>query len=145
MSGQCMRRRSLDRPISTNCLCGVAKREQRMVGGIETEVNEYPWQVGLVLRETSSVQCGGSLISNMWVLSAAHCTKGIHASQAQALLGEHDITISAESTMIRKDISYYVNHPNYQRNTTNYDFTLIKLSTAINFCCCPSYPPYLSP
>ena len=54
-----------------SCKCGVAQRATRIVGGTETEVNEYPWQVGLV-------QTGGrTLISDRHVLTAAHCTTGL--------------------------------------------------------------------
>ena len=47
-----------------DCKCGLAKRSTRIVGGQVTEVNEYPWQVGLVTIHASSVWCGGSLVSN---------------------------------------------------------------------------------
>ena len=61
---------------SCDCSCGVAQRTSRIVGGVETEVSEYPWQAGLVDKGSSSIWCGGSLLNSKWVLTAAHCTKG---------------------------------------------------------------------
>ena len=63
--------------IGGDCYCGLAERATRIVGGEDTEVNEYPWQAGLVTRgQRDFVWCGGSLISSNWVLTAAHCTAG---------------------------------------------------------------------
>ncbi|CAL4190386.1 unnamed protein product, partial [Meganyctiphanes norvegica] len=62
-------------PPSGRCVCGKANRGTRIVGGQTTEVNEYPWQVALVSRGSSGVFCGGSLINDRWVLTAAHCTQ----------------------------------------------------------------------
>lgn len=43
-----------------------------IVGGFETSVEDNPWQIALLLY--SSLRCGGSIISDRWILSAAHCT-----------------------------------------------------------------------
>merc|ERR1712212_1437913 len=53
------------------CNCGLASRKKRIVGGKETEVSEYPWQIGMVHTGKSSVWCGGSVISDQWILTAA--------------------------------------------------------------------------
>merc|ERR1712215_259400 len=63
-----------------DCYCGLANRgpTAKIVGGKETGVNEYPWQV---LVRSSKGTFGGSLISNQWVLTGAHCVdKGTMAS-----------------------------------------------------------------
>merc|ERR1712080_400146 len=53
------------------CQCGVkgGSANGRIVGGQETEVHEYPWQVGLVSRNGRSPWCGGTLISSTHVLT----------------------------------------------------------------------------
>nr|XP_027215272.1 chymotrypsin-like protease CTRL-1 [Penaeus vannamei] len=51
-------------------------RANRIVGGVETEVNEYPWMVSLVDGSGYYHFCGGSIISSQWVVTAAHCAVG---------------------------------------------------------------------
>ena len=48
------------------------------IGGQEAEVNEFPWAALLLLRSSETnrtSRCGGSLISDRHVLTAAHCLK----------------------------------------------------------------------
>ena len=68
---------------SCDCTCGEAQRATRIVGGVETEVSEYPWQAGLVSKGSSSVWCGGSLVNSKWVLTAAHCMVNKGAGEIQ--------------------------------------------------------------
>ena len=55
--------------------CGVVNRVAKIINGQETEVHEYPWHVGLVYDENSAIWCGGSIISSIWILTAAHCVE----------------------------------------------------------------------
>ena len=91
---------------SCDCSCGVAQRATRIVGGVETEVSEYPWQAGLVDKGSSTVWCGGSLLNSKWVLTAAHCTDTVTANQIQVRreeggLSNDDISGSAWRTQLR--------------------------------------------
>ena len=45
----------------------------RIVGGKETSIQNWPWQVGLQSPHDGSIFCGGSLLNKEWVITAAHC------------------------------------------------------------------------
>jgi len=137
-----------DAASSSDCQCGLAARRVKIVGGEDTEVNEYPWQVALVYLGFSMVQpyCGGSLISDQWILSAAHCTKSRgDVEYWKAVLGEHDYMISTETDHIRADIELIVDHPEYDDETVNFDFTLIKMTEKIDFSTYPHIRPICLP
>jgi trypsin len=44
--------------------------KQRIVGGVPADIKEHPWQVALIVN---GGLCGGSIIAQNWVLTAAHC------------------------------------------------------------------------
>jgi len=45
--------------------------EDRIIGGTDSELHEFPWQVAVILKRVFF--CGGALINDEFVLSAAHC------------------------------------------------------------------------
>jgi secreted trypsin-like serine protease len=60
--------------------CGVSNDVNRMVdgkiaGGVETAPNEFPWQAYLQveMEDGYTSNCGGSLISERWILTTAYC------------------------------------------------------------------------
>lgn len=47
--------------------------DARIINGFLTTIEENPWQVSL--QQSGSHICGGSIIADKWVLSAAHCNR----------------------------------------------------------------------
>jgi len=47
----------------------------RIVGGKRTDIKDNPWQVALIVTQSDGLSylCGGSIIAQKWVLTAAHC------------------------------------------------------------------------
>merc|ERR1719220_1436258 len=126
-----------------DCTCGIAKRSTRIVGGQEVEVNEWPWQAGMVWSGSSSVFCGATVISNEWILTASHCVDGTAASEIQMLLGEHDYWDSDEP--VRMDISEIIMHPDYNSNTVDQDFALLRMANPIDWAANPNTRPACLP
>lgn len=54
--------------------CGLTYKHNRIVGGQETQVNEYVWMT--VLKYGDRFYCGASVINNKYLLTAAHCVNG---------------------------------------------------------------------
>ena len=44
---------------------------RRIVGGEKADIKQHPWQVALQLK--GNFACGGSIIAQRWVVTAAHC------------------------------------------------------------------------
>jgi len=149
---QCQDEETTTKPTTTtpgssgSCKCGLAKRSSKIVGGVNTEVNEYPWQVALVRKGWRFSYCGGSIITSRWILTAAHCVPSSRKpSNTEILAGEHKQGTSDESDMKRLKISRIVRHWKYDKRTTDYDFALIRLKDPINFADNPHIRPVCLP
>ncbi|MFN3330895.1 MAG: trypsin-like serine protease [Caldilinea sp.] len=104
-----------------------------IIGGREAQPGAYPWQVALVSRfQPNAFQgqfCGGSLIAEDWVLTAAHCTEGKEASLIDVLVGAHRLSDSG----VRIASAQIVPYPDYDPAQLNNDLALIRLSTPVTY------------
>uniref|UniRef100_A0A8C6U3R7 chymotrypsin n=1 Tax=Neogobius melanostomus TaxID=47308 RepID=A0A8C6U3R7_9GOBI len=96
----------------------------RIVNGEEAQPHSWPWQVSLQ-DYTGFHFCGGSLINENWVVTAAHCNL---RTSHNVILGEHDRSSNSESIQTMK-IAKVFKHPSYNGYTINNDITLIKLAS----------------
>ncbi|KAG7219426.1 hypothetical protein INR49_009260 [Caranx melampygus] len=95
--------------------------DDRIVGGYECRPHSVPWQVSL---NNGWHYCGGTLINELWVVSAAHCYKG---EDIELRLGEHHIRYKDGPEQFIAPAAI-IRHPDYDRYTINNDIMMIKLA-----------------
>ncbi|XP_055590877.1 CLIP domain-containing serine protease B4-like [Uranotaenia lowii] len=126
-------------------VCGVSLGD-RILGGKKTAINAYPWTALLLVQpiigKAVSYGCGGSLISDQFVLTAAHCFEELpfEVRVTQVRLGEWDIL--ADEDCVEGDcsdkpidvrIGGHVVHADYDSANIHNDIALIKLAHPVNF------------
>ncbi|CAH1954515.1 unnamed protein product [Acanthoscelides obtectus] len=129
--------------------CGFQEVD-RIYGGTETAIGEFPWMALLQYQDRSGYKkfaCGGSLISSRYILTAAHCVVGeIERSVGKLIkvrLGEHDTRQDRDCIQNRVcnepplDIDVQSSHAhssyNYNDNQRYNDIALVRLSEPVRF------------
>ncbi|XP_042324446.1 plasma kallikrein isoform X3 [Sceloporus undulatus] len=106
----------------------------RVVGGVNASLAEWPWQVSLHVKlSKQSHLCGGSIISDQWILTAAHCTEDLLLTEVwrvySGILKQSEIN---KHTPVFK-VQEIVVHPKYKVSEAGYDIALLKLDQPMNF------------
>jgi len=84
----------------------------RIVGGVESLRGDWPWSCSM--RYNGNHICGGSLINNEWIVTAAHCLSGANPNPSLYTwaCGLHNRLTSDPWTRIYTSVTA-VRHPNY--------------------------------
>ncbi|XP_022701044.1 chymotrypsin-like elastase family member 2A [Varroa jacobsoni] len=107
-----------------------------IVGGQEAIPHEFPWQVSFQIFNNKSWwqpnkwthNCGGSIIDDRWILTAAHCytSDGLY----RIIVGAHNLT-KREPTIQIFRIEKAVHHPGWDKHLMKDDIMLIKVDRSI--------------
>ncbi|XP_025835383.1 uncharacterized protein LOC108736795 [Agrilus planipennis] len=109
--------------------CAV-KALELIVGGEKAAPREFPHMALIGFDEDGEKvwKCGGSLISERYILTAAHCLTDGHSDAKYIRLGDLNIGKSNEDAQPQNfDIIKRIQHPNYSLPSVQHDIALLKL------------------
>ncbi|KAM9299530.1 chymotrypsin-C-like [Gastrophryne carolinensis] len=115
--------------------CGVpavAPKVTRVVNGEDVVPHSWPWQISLQYQGTSGAwghTCGGTLISEQWVLTAAHCISSTRTYRVY--LGKHSLETAEEEGSVAIAPEKIIVHESYNSFLIRNDIALIKLSQPV--------------
>ncbi|XP_053964296.1 trypsin-1-like [Anastrepha ludens] len=112
----------------TECVCGIANTQKRIVGGQETEVHQYPWMAMLLYG--GRFYCAASLINDQFLLTASHCVYGFRKERISVRLLEHDRKMS-NFLKIDRNVANITTHPKYSARTYDNDIAIIQLDKPV--------------
>ena len=105
----------------------LAKKQPKILGGQPAPVGSYPWQVSLgvswIADPYSAHFCGGSVLTERWIITAAHCAIRLTPAKVTITAGTNRLVASAT----RKNVKHIIVHRNYNDTTLDNDIALMEL------------------
>ncbi|XP_053305300.1 acrosin-like [Spea bombifrons] len=119
-----------DRPLAEDF------RGSRVVGGKDAEPGNWPWVISIQeYRDDEYFHvCGGVVLNNLWVLTAAHCFRdvGNEYYSWRLVFGTNQLSDMGAHAQIRT-IKEKIEHENYDPDTESNDIALVRLDQTIVF------------
>lgn len=109
--------------------------ESRIVGGINALPNEFPSIVSVrrvILTVTTHV-CGGSILNNFWIMTAAQCiTQSPAGANFVIWAGSHNLNLNEDTRQVI-GVQRSVVHPDYLGGVNPSDIAVMRLQNPLTF------------
>ncbi|XP_044912684.1 transmembrane protease serine 11C-like [Felis catus] len=131
MSSRPLLAENIEMPAAENLLntcCGqrtITPSGNKIAGGKDAQEGEWPWQASL--QQNSIHRCGATLISNSWLVTAAHCF--IKARDPKEWNVSFGLLLSDPQT--KRSIKDIIIHENYHYPAHDNDIAVVHLSSPV--------------
>uniref|UniRef100_A0A673JM59 Si:dkey-78l4.13 n=1 Tax=Sinocyclocheilus rhinocerous TaxID=307959 RepID=A0A673JM59_9TELE len=115
---------SFNQPILIFLFPFLASVQVGIVNGTEAKPHSRPYMVSV--QSYNKHKCGGFLVSEQFVMTAAHCFK--EGEKLTVVVGAHDYTHSSR----HMDVKFYHIHPGYESKRLLNDIMLLQLHEKVN-------------
>ncbi|XP_020279968.1 proclotting enzyme-like [Pseudomyrmex gracilis] len=108
--------------------------QERIVGGKNADPGEWPWIAALF--NAGRQFCGGSLIDDIHILTAAHCVVNMNSWDVARLtvrLGDHNLKTNTEIRHVERRVKRVVRHRGFNARTLYNDVALLTLNEPVEF------------
>uniref|UniRef100_A0A182IRP7 Uncharacterized protein n=1 Tax=Anopheles atroparvus TaxID=41427 RepID=A0A182IRP7_ANOAO len=106
-------------------------KDRRIVNGTDASILDYPFMISL-RGGTGGHSCGGSILSELWILTAAHCVGATTVFLQTVQVGRTVISREVDDSVY--SIVEVISHPGYDSRTSHInDIALLKLERPLVF------------
>ncbi|XP_077987230.1 mannan-binding lectin serine protease 1-like [Glandiceps talaboti] len=105
----------------------------RIIDGKVSVRGSAPWMARIWHNHNRRHFCGGSVLNEYWIITAAHCLiQNSDANTIQVRLGDHDDLVPEPEERLY-DVAQIVINPDYEHLDYDGDIALLRLATKIEF------------
>ena len=123
-----------------NCVpdCGEIDRKRKgkeVKKSIRNLTDFWPWQAAIEVTR-KGVHCGGTLVGDQWVLTAAHCVlhhkKMKYYEEIKVILGTHDLSNKSAKEVQVINVNKILHHKDFEWQNLSSDIALLKLEKKVH-------------
>lgn len=113
-------------PAHASTSTNTAKNHARIIGGEQSTPNTYSWMVSVQSKDGQHF-CGGSLIADKYVMTAAHCLEDTNADDIQLVINDYDIS-QPDASEEKLSVAKIVSHDDWDDSMDN-DIAVLELAS----------------